>query len=686
MRRQLVQFLLCGSLFASPIFGATIAQCTPTFSACAIPENELLQLPSIAVAGDVVLLEPDLLTVSDVFRIFNNFLDTGQGTGLGNLAFLYSVDDGPLPNPSTYSANAVRIQEDPSGVTHYLGNGTDYLLGVPEPSTFSLFALGIGIALLARRCWRGRTCVDGKARIVAAFTMLWCGPAFTQVTVNLADGPVAVSAKFDLPVAIGPAQAAPALSVAAAPGLAFYTANYPALGGVLLPFNIVGTDPSLGANTTTIPTVLVPLKVVFPGPGSPTLDGSNIIAATQNSPIFLAANYTAGSVDVGTTQFGDALQRAQFWNLPGFSPGYHVLLGTPSAAATVTITVPAGLGNTFPLSNGGLMGVVDTAFFEQALIALLSTYSANQLPIFMTDNVYLAPNGVLQNCCTFGFHASQSPPIATAKTWIYAAFSQPGTFAGDDIPDVYPLSHEVAEWLNDPFVGGGTVGTINLIPPAVLPGQAGACIMNFETGDPLEALPAIFTKTTNSTVYHLQDEVTLPWYLHTTPSFSANGWYTFQNVTSIIPLVINSPPSIAGAYTNTARLSFAPINTTVTGDVVYVGRGCPADSISPGSPADPYLADPTGKIALIDRGACAVSLKIDAAARAGAIGVLIGLVAPGDATPFTFGGGSVFVPTLVITQSTSNAIKGALGSSIVNATLSPTNAIPPPFSTLCGPG
>jgi subtilisin family serine protease len=143
-----------------------------------------------------------------------------------------------------------------------------------------------------------------------------------------------------------------------------------------------------------------------------------------------------------------------------------------------------------------------------------------------------------------------------------------------------------------------------------------------------------------------------------------------------IPLVINSPANIAGTYTNTATLSFAPVNTTVTGNVVYIGRGCPAGSINPGSPADPYLANPSGAIALIDRGACAVSLKIDAAARAGAIGVLIGLVAPGDAITFSNGGGTQFVPSLVIIQSYSNTIKTAIsGGSTVNATISPNDAI-----------
>jgi subtilisin family serine protease len=139
-----------------------------------------------------------------------------------------------------------------------------------------------------------------------------------------------------------------------------------------------------------------------------------------------------------------------------------------------------------------------------------------------------------------------------------------------------------------------------------------------------------------------------------------------------IPLVINSPQSIAGTYTNTATVDWAPVDHTVTGNVVYVGRGCPA---SGATPADPYLANPSGAIALIDRGTCSVSLKVDRAAQAGAIGVIIGLVAPGDAVSFSNGGGSQFVPTLVITQSTSNTIKTALGQQTVNATLSPDNKI-----------
>lgn len=138
------------------------------------------------------------------------------------------------------------------------------------------------------------------------------------------------------------------------------------------------------------------------------------------------------------------------------------------------------------------------------------------------------------------------------------------------------------------------------------------------------------------------------------------------------PLVINSPASIAGIYPNTATVDWAPIGAGFTGDVVFVGRGCPANSIPPGfsNPADPYLANPTGKVALIDRGACNVSLKVDRAASAGASGVLIGLVASGDAVTFGFGGGTTFVPTLVIIQSNANLIKANLAAP-VNVTVSP---------------
>jgi subtilisin family serine protease len=134
------------------------------------------------------------------------------------------------------------------------------------------------------------------------------------------------------------------------------------------------------------------------------------------------------------------------------------------------------------------------------------------------------------------------------------------------------------------------------------------------------------------------------------------------------PLVVNSPAAIAGQYRNTEGVGWAPIVSGFSGDVVYVGRGCPED---------PYLTDPAGKIALIDRGMCNASLKVDRAAKAGAIGVLIGLVAPGDPISFGFGGGDMFVETLVITKADADKIKAQLSAgATVTAMVSPTVFVP----------
>jgi subtilisin family serine protease len=130
---------------------------------------------------------------------------------------------------------------------------------------------------------------------------------------------------------------------------------------------------------------------------------------------------------------------------------------------------------------------------------------------------------------------------------------------------------------------------------------------------------------------------------------------------------VNTPSGL-GPFNNTASLDWAPVGSTdVTGDVVYAGRACPGD---------PLPAGLSGKIALVDRGTCAVSLKVDSAGAAGAIGVLVGLVAPGDPISFSYGGGTNLVPSLVLTQADANAIKTALGSGTVNVTYGPSTAIP----------
>lgn len=139
MRNLLFSLIAISASLAS---ASTPANCKPDFSACSIPENVLLQLPFLAIAGDVVVQDPNSPNVSDVFRIFNDFVDTGAGTGLGSTAILLSSDDANRATDRAEdhpSANAVVLPEAASGPTSYLGNGTNYMLdtsAVPTNLTY----------------------------------------------------------------------------------------------------------------------------------------------------------------------------------------------------------------------------------------------------------------------------------------------------------------------------------------------------------------------------------------------------------------------------------------------------------------------------------------------------------------------------------------------------------------------
>jgi len=104
----------------------------------------------------------------------------------------------------------------------------------------------------------------------------------------------------------------------------------------------------------------------------------------------------------------------------------------------------------------------------------------------------------------------------------------------------------------------------------------------------------------------------------------------------------------------------------MTGEVVHVGRGCPADPAGTGLPVDdPYLANPAGKIALIERGVCRFDNKIARAQLAGATGVIVynsvaggeGRVLMGGDNPVILGppgiaGTAVTIPAVFVPRST----------------------------------
>ena len=104
---------------------------------------------------------------------------------------------------------------------------------------------------------------------------------------------------------------------------------------------IMGVSPTTKpGKITDIPTVVVPIRLEFKFSASsiaifdPTAPDPGCLGAgqtayklTQASPLFNDAVFKFGATTVGTTQYTDAFQRANFWKDVSASPNYHTLLG-----------------------------------------------------------------------------------------------------------------------------------------------------------------------------------------------------------------------------------------------------------------------------------------------------------------------------------------------------------------------
>jgi hypothetical protein len=301
--------------------------------------------------------------------------------------------------------------------------------------------------------------------------------------------------------------------------------------GTKYPYTMLGTNPAKGSATTTVNMVIIPLIVKVPGqtfdPTKPIQSGCGTGTAeglTLASPIFSKkVKYTQGGTNVGTTQYEDAFQRAEFWNtVKAKAPNYHVYLSY-KVAKTQTFSDSAGTVNKGTCGN---YAAVDINAFDsevQSIIAKLGI-TANEFPYIMTYDVFETSGG----CCVLGYHSVTSSGI------VY------GTGSYGDVPfefnhgftDVVTISHEIGETINDPYTNNG----VPLWESSFAP-QYG-CNNALEVGDPLAGLPEPVTVPGNKHQYYVQDLAFEPWFalVPNGKSTSVNKWYsmygTFKNISS----------------------------------------------------------------------------------------------------------------------------------------------------------
>jgi hypothetical protein len=327
--------------------------------------------------------------------------------------------------------------------------------------------------------------------------------------------------------------------------------------GITYGYNMVGANPNTCSGSACSVTIEADITPIVVNVGGNTYDGNRVVAATLASPQFAEEDYgstpfaTAGASnlprgpggllsqdDAGNLlQLQDATMRAQF-NKTGLS-NYHLILH-PNVLPAVTINVPSNQGTLLVSGRGVVFADISISWWAAQIQNLETTADPTHLSIYLTDNVLLHIGPNIFNCCVIGFHGTRATGAgagntnsngnAKVQTFAWASWIQPGVYARPNggrnwaLQDIHPLSHEIAEWADDPFVN-------NYVEPWLTPtAPQYGCTGILETGDPVVAIG--FAQGTNTLdqgpnpngtqsadgYYHPEDEALLPWFMRTAPN------------------------------------------------------------------------------------------------------------------------------------------------------------------------
>jgi chitinase len=290
-------------------------------------------------------------------------------------------------------------------------------------------------------------------------------------------------------------------------------------------YTLVGQDPAAGG-TTTIPTVIVPIKLSFATKNADkpfVMDATEDVLHVLRSPIFSKFGFTSG----GSTQYADAMLRSTFPS----DGEWHTLLGKPDVSP-IAITVPVGSGYVLASKKTGRhFAVVDVEFLQEILFKQVPKYPG-KLVIAVTHNTAYYALGDATVCCSWGTHGVDS---ATGNSFVLASYLHSAPTVVTD-EDVQPLTQQLGEFvydpLHDPLVHGGRniKAPGNVVPGWMRPvskiaGDRGVCagtgiastyfLLEPTNSNPKNNFPTskAFMARTSESTYHLQNVALLPWYV-----------------------------------------------------------------------------------------------------------------------------------------------------------------------------
>ncbi len=300
-------------------------------------------------------------------------------------------------------------------------------------------------------------------------------------------------------------------------------------GGTSYGYRMVGTDPLKAAATTTVPTTLTSVSFVINGETvSPSWAS---YSSALNSALFRPA-----ALPGGTGQYGDVFMRTQFWGwLQTYNPratkNWHVTVSAPVTKPRITLTVPDGKGEVVTV-RGVRVAVVDVTWFDAAVRGAVTAPAANVFTQLLAGNVVLCDpysSASLSTCGIGGYHSAISTGTGM-HTYSYQSYLAKGVFdAATGFVDIGPMSHELAEWLADPYVTNAVPGWTSPLAP-----QYG-CLGALESGDPVVGSQIVVNGL------HYSDEAYIWWFARR-PSLAWLGRYTWFNALTRLSVACTPPP------------------------------------------------------------------------------------------------------------------------------------------------
>jgi len=347
---------------------------------------------------------------------------------------------------------------------------------------------------------------------------------------------------------------------------------------------IVGSDPTLAWSTTvSVPVVPVIVKVVseeITWTFDPTQPDNACLPAGRtasslffDSPLFTQMNWTMNGQFIPSTQYLDAEVRSEFWNYPGFAGQFAQRLNlAPTQFPPLVITVngpllwdrlgrecggvPSLVNTTNPPSAQGYVPYVLSYGPWLTLDDLITQYVdtheilTSQFPVFLLYKTIIAfpfeeeVGSDAGGGIAYGIHTV----TWDGHTYAIADFEE-NDFFGVHVLDTTAPSHEMGEWLHDPFVTPWG-WQANMTPPYGDTPDQPWCQNDFEVADPLNG--TLITATYNAFTYHLNELAYFDWF------YGGNS--------STTPGVYHSLYGAGGLYSS---------NGTFTQPATLCGRGAP---------------------------------------------------------------------------------------------------------------